>query len=415
MPHNDDRHNFLVLTADGLLFFLGMIFISFETVLPVFLARLGAPRVVIGLIPVAVVMGVNLPSIVAAGLVERQPLKRPYLVRRALWQRIPWGFVAIAIPFLAPTRPDLLIVAILLAVLVATAAGGFVIPAFFHIVSVTVPVEKRGTLFALRSVMSYLFGIGGGVLVQVILSRIAFPGNYSLLYGIATIILFVGLVVFATVREPPGEAVDRPLPLKKRIRRVLASSRSYRAYLVARGFLILAFATTSFFPVYIVERFGLPDSISGVFAMITAGTFILVNPIFGRLGNRVGYRPVFLTAFVSLAIAGIVGLLRPGQYLAYSLIAFTAVGQSVNLLAWNMTVEFAPEGEVPSYVGVTGLFVGLIGPLSVVTGLLVDWVGFGGIFVMALVCGICGFLVMILGVEEPRVMQRRLNQPDMPI
>ncbi len=323
--------------------------------------------------------------------------------------------MAIAIPFLAPTRPELLIVVILLAVLVATAAGGFVIPAFFHIVSVTVPVERRGTLFALRSVMSYLFGIGGGVLVQLILSRVGFPGNYSLLYGIATAILFVGLLVFSTIREPAGKAVERSLSLRSRVRRVIASSRSYRAYLVARGFLVLAFATTSFFPIYVVERFGLPDSISGVFAIITAATFILVNPVFGRLGNRVGYRPVFLIAFVALAAAGVVGLLGPGRYLAYSLIAFTAVGQSVNLLAWNMTVEFAPEGEVPSYVGVTGLFVGIVGPLSVVTGLIVDWVGFGGIFVMAIVCGICGFLVMMLGVVEPRVMQRRLNQPDMPI
>jgi Na+/melibiose symporter-like transporter len=360
-------------------------------------------------------MGVNLPSVVAAGLVERETQKRPYLLRRALWQRIPWGVVAIAIPLLATTRPGMLIVVILLAVLVATAAGGFVVPAFFHIVSVTVPVERRGTLFALRSVLSYLFGIGGGVFVQVILSRLAFPGNYSLLYGVATVVLFAGLVVFATIREPAGKAVERPLSIGKRVRRVLGSSRSYRAYLIARGFLILAFATTPFFPIYIVERFELPDSVSGLFAIITAATFILVNPVFGRLGNRVGYRPVFLIAFVSLAAAGIVGLTGPGQYLAYSLVAFTAVGQSVNLLAWNMTVEFAPEGEVPSYVGVTGLFVGLIGPLSIVTGLLVDWVGFAGVFVMALAAGVIGFFVMLLGVEEPRVMQRRINQPDVPI
>jgi MFS family permease len=415
VPHADERHNFLVLTADGLLFFLGMIFISFESVLPVFLARLGAPRVVIGLIPVVIVLGVNLPSIVAARLVERRPAKRPYIVRTALWQRIPWGIVAILIPLLAVSRPGWMIFAVLLAVLVTTAAAGLLLPAFFYVVSVTVPVERRGTLFALRSVLSYLFGLAGGLLVQIVLSRIAFPGNYSLLYGIATVILFLGLIAFSTIREPPGEAVDRPMGTRERIKRVLGSSRSYRAYLVSRGFLILAFATTSFFPVYIVERFALPDSVSGIFAMITAGTFILVNPIFGRIGNRAGYRPVVLIAFGALVAAGVIGLSEPGQFLAYALIACTAVAQSVNLLTWNMTVEFAPPAEVPSYVGVTGLFVGLIGPISVITGLIVDWVGFAGLFVMALVTGAAGFLVMLVGVEEPRVMQRRLNQPDMPI
>lgn len=415
VPGSNDRHNFIVLTADGLLFFFGMIFISLESVLPVFLVRLGAPRVMIGLIPVAVAMGVNLPSIFAAHFVERSVSKRAYVLRLAIWQRIPWGVVALVTPILALSHAPALTVVILVGTFVATAAGGMVVPAFFHLVSVTVPVERRGTLFALRSVLSYLFGILGGVVVRVVLERVAYPGNYSLLYGIATSVLFVGLFAFSRIREPDGEAVQHPLPARERVKRVVGSSRSYRWYLVARGALILSFATTSFFPVYLVQRFALPDSVSGIFAIITAATFVLINPLLGRMGNRVGYKPVFLTSFAALVGAAAVGLLAVPERAAYTLIAFTAIAQSVNLLAWNMTVEFAPPGEVASYVGVTGLFVGLVGPLSIVTGFVVQWFGYEGLFVMTGLTGIAGFLAMAAGVEEPRVMQRRLNQPDMPI
>lgn len=424
MPANDYRHNFLVLTADGLLFFLGMIFISFESVLPVFLARLGAPRLAIAVVPVAIALGINLPSYFAAPRVERLDRKRSYVLKRAIWQRIPWAVVAILTPLIGLSHPGWLVVAVLLGALVATVAGGMVIPAFFDIVAATVPEEKRGTLFALRSVLSYLFGIGGGFLVRIILDGVAFPGNYALLYGIATVILLLGMLAFSFVREPPRPASAVPPPrviatgpaaMKERMARVLGGNRNFVTYIVARGFLILAFATTSFFPVYLVEEFGLPDSASGVFAVITAATFILVNPIFGRVGNRIGYKPVFVVSYLALAAAALVGLLGMRAPWSYVLIALTATSQSVNLLAWNMTVEFAPVGQIPSYIGVSGFFIGLVAPFAIVTGAIVDRFGFNGLFVMTALTAVAGLIVMAVGVEEPRVARRRLNQPDLPI
>ncbi|MFW6292539.1 MAG: MFS transporter, partial [Spirochaetota bacterium] len=417
---SDYRHNCWVLTTDGLLFFLGMIFISFESVLPIFLARLGAPRVAIAVVPVAIALGVNLPSLFAAPRIERLDRKLPFVLRTAVWQRIPWAIVALATPLLATSHAGWLVTVVLLATIVATIAGGLVIPAFFDIVAATVPVERRGTLFALRSVLSYLFGIGGGLVVRLILERVAYPANYSLLYGIATGVLMLGLLVMSFVREPrrrdPVPQIATGLWASvERIRRVLGGNRNFRVYIVARGLLVLAFATTSFFPVYLVEEFGLPDSVSGLFAVITAATFVVVNPIFGRLGNRVGYKPVFVVSYVSLGLAAAVGLFAVTAPWAYVLIAFTATSQSVNLLAWNMTVEFAPEGQVPSYIGVSGFFIGLVAPLGILTGVIVDVFGFAGLFVMTAVTAACGLLVMLFGVEEPRVVRRRVNQPDVPI
>lgn len=423
MPDSTYRRNFVVLTADGLLFFLGMIFISYESVLPVFLARLGAPRTAIAIVPVAVAIGVNMPSLLAAPLVEAAASKRRYILRHAVWQRVPWLLIALLIPLLAPGNAGLLIVLLLLSVLITTVSGGFVIPAFFDIIASTIPVERRGTLFALRSVLSYLFGIGGGLIVRLVLDHVSYPLDYSVLYGIATLVLFGGWVVFSFVREPERAPAAASAPrgrlpkghVVQRIRVVLGTNRSFRAYIIARGLLVLAFATTSFFPVYLVEEFGLPDSASGVFAMITAATFVLVNPIFGRIGNTVGYKPVFLASYISLGVAAVVGLSGLTAPWSYVLIVCTAVSHSVNLLSWNMTVEFAPEGQVPSYIGVSGFFIGVVAPLGVLLGSVVDLFGFTGLFVVTALFAVAGFAVMAWGVEEPRAIRRRLNQPDLPI
>ena len=419
MPADAYRRNFAVLTFDGLLFFLGMIFISYEAVLPVFLARLGAPRIAIAVVPVAIVLGVNIPSLFSAPLVEQLERKRPFVLRYALWQRIPWAVTAAAIPILAIGNPGVLIALILVCVIVATVAAGLLIPAFFDIVAGTIPVDRRGTLFALRSVLSYLFGIGGGFLVRLILERVAFPVNYALLYAIATVILTAGMIVFAQIRESPSRApAPDSLSNASRISRVtglLRTDAHFRAYIVARVFMVLSFAGTSFFPIYLVERFGLPDSESGVFAIITAATFVIVNPVFGRIGNRVGYKPVMVVSYGALGVAAVLGFVGVETPWAYALVACTAVGQSVNLLAWNMTVEFAPPGQVPTYIGVSGFLIGIVAPLAILTGVVVDVFGFNGLFVMTGFTAAAGGIIMGFGVREPRVRQRRLNQPDVPI
>ena len=196
---------------------------------------------------------------------------------------------------------------------------------------------------------------------------------------------------------------------------LLTSNRSFTLYIVSRAFLIISFAGTAFFPVYLVETYGLPDSVSGVFALITAATFVVVNPVLGLMADRVGYKPVFVTSFASLGAAAVLGAIGMPATVAYVLIVLTAISQSVNMFAFNMTVEFAPPGQVPTYIGVSGLLIGLAALLSLAVGRLVDLYGYLVVFLVTGATALLGMAVMVFGVEEPRVAQRRLNHPDTPI
>lgn len=432
----DYRHNFLVLTADGLLFFLGMAFISFEAVLPVFLVRLGAPALAIAVLPVVQAIGVHLPSILVSARIERSPRKLPILLRYSIWQRLPWALVAVLIPLLAVGRPGAMIAVTLAAAAVTTFAAGLVLPAFFGIIASTIPADRRGGLFALRSVVSYLFGIGAGVLVRVILERTVFPANYTLLFAIATGTLFAGWYVFSRVREPSPAAADgaataaaEPAPagpvrgptpmrtLRRSVaiaRDVLASSAGFMAYNAMRVVLMLSFAATAFFPVYIVDRLGLGDGAAGVFSILTAATFVVVNPAFGFVGDRIGYKPLFVVSFVALIACSAIGLFATSAFWLYSLIVLSAISRSVNLFAWNMTIEYAPPGRTPSFIGASGLVIGLVAPLAIATGWIVDAFGYGALFAFTGATAIAGATILLLRVREPRLAHREINRPDAP-
>jgi predicted MFS family arabinose efflux permease len=252
----------------------------------------------------------------------------------------------------------------------------------------------------------------------LVLGRVAYPGSYAILYGMATLSLFMGWVSFLFIKEPrldlPPVAKTRP-PLFAEAWSLVKSDRSFMLYIVSRALLTLSFAGTSFFPVFLVEAHNLPVSVSGTFALITAATFVVVNPLLGAVADRVGYKPVFVVSFASLVTGAILGLLGVPRPISFGLIALAAISQSVNLFAFNMTLEFAPKGQIPTYIGVSGLFVGIAAPLAVVIGYLVDRLGYDVMFWITGVTAGLGMLVMLFGVEEPRVARRRLNQPDTPI
>lgn len=88
------RHNIVTLGADLALFLVGLSFASHSTILPAFVAHLGAPNIIIGAIPAVMTVGWSLPALFAAGHTEALPRKLPFVVRYSIWERAPFLVMA---------------------------------------------------------------------------------------------------------------------------------------------------------------------------------------------------------------------------------------------------------------------------------------------------------------------------------
>jgi MFS family permease len=67
----------------------------------------------------------------------------------------------------------------------------------------------------------------------------------------------------------------------------------------------------------------------------------------------------------------------------------------------NFLTELVPDAERPIYLGLANTLSGVVTLLSVLGGLLVDWLGFAGLFAAALVLCLVG-LALTAGLPEPR-------------
>ena len=68
-------------------------------------------------------------------------------------------------------------------------------------------------------------------------------------------------------------------------------------------------------------------------------------------------------------------------------------------------MELVPETERAIYMGLTNTLNGIVTLLSVLGGLLVDWLGFAGLFATALVLCLIAY-VLATGLPEPRETAR---------
>ena len=277
------KRNFSLNFLDGISFVTGMIFLSPESVLPVYLERLGASTMAI--------------------------------------------------------------FALLAALFITHSGGGVNIPAFFDLTAKTIPLTMRGRLFAFRNLGSYLIGLAAGGIIGWILSNVPYPANSPLLMVIESLILMSYLPAILFQIKPPTPRVRfSSVPFFEyllSLRTIPKSNPDFSRYILGRVFFALAFTSYSYYAVHLVRRFSLHESEVGLFTVIIAAVFILANPVLGVIADRWGHLVNHHSGAAATVIGNLSALFAPTYALALVSIAMGALTlctRSVSQFA--LTVEF---------------------------------------------------------------------------
>lgn len=400
------RRNFFLNTLDGVSFYLGMIFLSMESVLPIFLSELGASPFWISLIPAIRNLGYFFPSIFVARRIQGLVRKKSWLIKAGALQRIPFLFSGLFCFYFAAGHPHAAIFSILLAIFLINLGAGFAIPAFSYFTAKTIPVNMRGKLFAMRNLFSYLIGFLCGASISWIITNIAFPRNYSLLMLIGFAILMVYLPAIILQKEPDAKTVLKSTETKrefiKHLGHLIKSNIDLKNYILGRIFFTLAFASNNYFAVYLVNKYDLHGSTVGLFTIITAGTFLIANPILGILADRKGHLYNHYLGSTVLVLSSLIAVFSPSYVISLSVISLGALALCVqNVSFFSLPMEFGEDHEIPIYVGLVGLFVGAVSLLIIAFAFLAERFGYIPIFIICFVCALLS-LYFYTRTTEPR-------------
>jgi hypothetical protein len=369
---------------------------------------LGASNLVVGAIPAVVTLGWQLPSLFVAGHTQSLAKKLPFVLRYTVWERVPFLVLALVAFFVATPWPGLAIVTTLAMMLVVTATGGVLMPAWMDIVGRAVPVALRGRFFATASTVAAAAGFAGSFLTAYVLGAFAGPPGYGVCFLIAALFMGLSYIAFTLAREPTTASTSPRVGIGTYLRGVPARLRgdpNFSWFLAARALGVVGAMAQGFYTVYALRWLDAPAWHVGVFtAMLFAGQFV-GNVVFGWLADTVGHRVVIIAGTAATVAANVLALATTSLSTFSAVFALAGLQMaSINVSNLNVLLEFAPaEGEQPTYVGVGNTLMAPVAFASpLVAGLLADSVGFTAVFRVATLFGVLGVGVLLARVRDPR-------------
>lgn len=405
------RRNYTLGVMNGVTFQAGLSFFNRTTVIPVFLASLHAPSVIISLTSLFENIGWLLPQLFASKFVVHMPEKMP-LYRIASMIRLVGLVMAIAAALIASAAPLGALVLFVVGYCLFAMAGGFSGIVFTDVVAKTTPKEKRGSYFGWRYILAGIAGLFiGSNVIGPVFGALAYPSSYVVLFSMGGVLIAASFFMFTRVREP----VQTGLPPKRtmkahvtRARRLLRVNDRFRRLLAFRMLMMLWFAGTPFFMLFAKDNLGATDADMGTFISWEFAGMIVANLFWSVLSNRVGNRTVLFLASVLAVIVSAAtviyafGLIELPLW-SFGIVFFLAGGidSGAGNGGLNYALEIVPPDERATYVG---LMHSLIAGALCVAGLigsLRDVIGYHGLFALTLVVSFVA-LAFVLRLSEPR-------------
>lgn len=381
--------------------------VGIATIVPVFMARAGLSKVLIGLLPALNFLGGSLPQPVSAyssaGLAKKKG--------QMLWFHVPClamsFLLALGSLFASEGRSAYSAVLVLGTCGVFAFSMGLVNPLWFELVAKVVPEGRRGGFFGLNWTVISAFGVAGAFLAKEVLSRRIFPLNFGFSFLAGATLYSLSAASLLPVREPASPEVSRRPPLRGFLLRLFREAHfgpNYRNFLIERLLVGIASMPLGFLSVYATRKFQLPSSAAASYTMAMMAAVVLTGVFWGCLGEKIGYRLLSLVG-VALWIAGIAwALLAPSPYwfaLAFFIVGMARMVDFVGSI--NIVLESCPTMEKAGFVAISNLLVTpgfAVGP--VFGGVIAQYFSYEVMFGLAIAVFVVCWLILAFLFIDPR-------------
>jgi MFS family permease len=331
----------------------------------------------------AAVQGVGevVPQLWTAYLIEDRPRKKGYLLAIITTRWVSWGVLAFLTFRYAVSRPELVLIVLVILFAVFSVAGGMGTVVYADVFSKAIPARRRGRFVGLRQLFGYLMAIGAGYVVKLILDdaqQFPFPANYALIFTLSAALLLVAFTGFALIREPvyPVERLSRSLGELLRRAAVLArQNANFRRLLTARALTTAVLALAPFYVVYAQAELGLDPGMVGLYLSAQMAGAALSNLLWGWLGDRFGNRLVIVGTALFGGLAPLMALMVPFVSPWLFLLVFAALGATMSGMRLgysNFILEMAPVELRPTCVALQSTLLIPVTVLPLLVGALIE-------------------------------------------
>ncbi len=404
-------HNTIFNAMGEGLWGFAMAFHNMNSVIPMFLAQMGASAFIIGIIPGVFILLVALPQLISAALFHQSPhIKKLNIGLHFALTPIALmiGLAFYKYEFIGQTG----VMVYLVLWLIWSLGVGFLVPVWADFLASVTVAGRRGRFFGITFTVNAILGIVGGYVLKEVLAleSLSFPRNFGLAFLIMTAAILIGnsFFIFMKVIHLPAAVVKQVEPWWQRLKVIYIGDKNFRNYIISRALAAATMMPLAFYGVDLQNRFGLPLSAAGTFTFFLVVGQAIFNILFGYLGDIYGRKLAISGFFVGHLLAGITALLASEPWMAYLAFIFVGMGFGAGQSSFMVYIyEFAGElGDKKLYYAALDT---AVAPVIIVyisiAGIIVDTFGVTTLYLLSLTLVLAGLAFFLLKVKSPQTDQ----------
>jgi len=366
---------------------VGMALTQPNTVIAGFVADLTGSTLWVGGLSTVLLIASALPQVFIARLIEPRPFKKKYLLAAIYLRTLSWAILAILILTIGPGHPILMSWALVVLLGIFAAGGGLGATPYTDLVGKVIPLPKRGRFFGGRAILSGPLALLAAMFAKYELSRVTYPVNYALLFGLAAAALGIASLGFLWVKEPPAKiSVDKPMPWHDYRVKLLAVSGRLKTLVIVQLFTGFLLMIMPFYVVYARKELGAPVSAIGWFTLAQVGGSFLGNLLWAYIVDHHGGKRMLTVASLLAAITPVLAVILTGFGWQMLLPVFFFTGAAFsgrNIGISSTLLEIAPAAERPSFKAMNTILTLPVAFLSFLAGILLYQISYSLLFILA--------------------------------
>ena len=395
----DIKHNLSLFFIDGVSFMPTMTLLSASAVIPYFLAQIGATTFQIGLAASIALICTFVAQPFFGYIATHSHMMHKTFGKILLLQRSIFLVFVLCIPVFANAGTVLVYMFLFFWGLFHIFAGSYSV---FHtpMLLKLLPPDKRGAIRGIGFTVGSCLGLGAAALIPVVLGRISFPYNYTLIFLLGVLFLLVNGTVFLFMRNHEHIVPNIPMSIPQYLKEMPSSireSKPFRTMILTCMFLLAANSLLPYYTLYAIRVFSATEFHIAILTALAVLSNAFAFIVFGAILDRKGPKMPLVFAIMLAISAGALALITNSLNFLFAAWVFANIGSTCYNLTLPMLLgEVSPPAKLPLYVNVqTTISLILSSIVLLLLAPVLENIGFAVLFVTVVVCGLFSFLIYL--------------------
>jgi len=312
-----------------------------------YLKELGASDFMFGLLyaitPLAAPM-----QIVISYVLERTHKRKLIFLAGGIIQRMSWLPFGL-VPFFVPMEQPLLRIWMASVFLMTSALlTPFVNVPFFSLAADLVPMNIRGSYFAVRSRIATMFGVAGGILTAWFLDTFTGFNSYALVFTLSAIMGTLDILCFFGVKFPPMASSENSEKFTHMMSKVIKNKGYMKFIIFMTMWQFSVNLSGPFFLVYLKNIVGLSNTLITFLTQILPSICaIMIVKKWGRAIDSHGNKTIMQVANGILCIAPFLWIFVSGSVTAIVMVTIIGLMQGCLISGFDIGVNNIMLGHAP--------------------------------------------------------------------